>query len=120
MSWLYGPLLSKPLDRKMDQSRRFSGSDYDKCRRIVERFNCKEIYVYALGQEPWLTYALSLKYTEESNPIIHSNKLVQDCTGRGLVAERLFGIKELLYEETAGPQERAPESSARQSEVVSI
>jgi L-ascorbate metabolism protein UlaG (beta-lactamase superfamily) len=97
MSWLYGPLLTRPLERKMDQSRRFSGSDYEKCRGIVKRFNCQEVYVYALGQEPWLTYALSLKYTEQSNPIIHSNRLIADCRSRGIVSERLFGIKELFY-----------------------
>jgi L-ascorbate metabolism protein UlaG (beta-lactamase superfamily) len=97
MSWLYGPLLSKPLDRKMDQSRRFSGSNYEKGMQIVDCFNCEEVYVYALGQEPWLTYALSLKYTDESNPIIDSNKLIADCRSRGVIAERLFGLKECVY-----------------------
>ena len=97
MSWLYGPLLTKPLDRKMDQSRRFSGSNYEKGMQIVDCFNFKEVYVYALGQEPWLTYALSLKYTEESHPIIDSNKLMADCHSRGVVSERLFGHKECLY-----------------------
>jgi L-ascorbate metabolism protein UlaG (beta-lactamase superfamily) len=97
MSWLYGPLLTKPLDRKMDQSRRFSGSNYEKGIEIVNRFGCEEVYVYALGQEPWLRYALSLKYTDESNPIIHSNKLVAECQSRGIVSERLFGIKERFY-----------------------
>jgi hypothetical protein len=33
LSWPYGPLLTKPLARKMDQSRRFDGSD---CRKAVE------------------------------------------------------------------------------------
>ena len=97
MSWLYGPLLTKPLDRKMDQSRRFSGSNYEKGRQIVDCFNFDEVYVYALGQEPWLTYALSLKYTEESNPIIDSNKLIADCHSRGIISERLFGHKECVY-----------------------
>jgi L-ascorbate metabolism protein UlaG (beta-lactamase superfamily) len=97
MSWLYGPLLTKPLDRKMDQSRRFSGSNYEKGMQIVDCFNCDEVYVYALGQEPWLTYALSLKYTEESNPIIDSNKLIADCHSRGIISERLFGHKECVY-----------------------
>lgn len=97
MSWLYGPLLTKPLDRKMDQSRRFSGSNYEKGMQIVDCFNCGEVYVYALGQEPWLTYALSLKYTEESNPIIDSNKLIADCHSRGIISERLFGHKECVY-----------------------
>jgi L-ascorbate metabolism protein UlaG (beta-lactamase superfamily) len=99
MSWLYGPLLTKPLDRKMDQTRRFSGSDYQRGVGIVNYFNCEDVYVYAMGQEPWLTYALSIKYTEQSNPIVASNQLVADCRGRGMAAERLFGKKELFYSE---------------------
>lgn len=64
----------------------------------MTRFNCKEAYVYAMGQEPWLNYVMSLKYTEESNPIVASNKLVAECTKRGIIAERLFGEKEILIE----------------------
>jgi L-ascorbate metabolism protein UlaG (beta-lactamase superfamily) len=97
LSWLYGPLLTKPMDRKMDQSRRLSGSNFEKGISIVDQFKCKEVYVYAMGQEPWLTYVMSIKYTEDSNPIVCSNQLVADCHKRGLVAERLFGQKELLY-----------------------
>lgn len=97
LTWLYGPLLSRPLDRKMDQSRRLSGSDFPKAARIVDQLKCKEVYVYAMGQEPWLTYIMSIKYTEQSNPIVESNKLVEDCLRRGITSERLFGKKELFY-----------------------
>ncbi len=96
LTWLYGPLLTKPLDRKMDHSRRLAGSNYERGIDIVNRFNCKEAYVYAMGQEPWLNYVMSLKYTEESNPIKASNRLVEDCRQRGITAERLFGEKEIL------------------------
>lgn len=95
MSWLYGPLLTRPLVRKMDQSRRFDGSNYEKGINIVNLMSPAEVYVYAMGQEPWLTYLTSIKYTEESRPIVESNKLVEDCRSRGLVAERLFGQKEI-------------------------
>lgn len=95
-SWLYGPLLTKPLDRKMDQSRRLAGSNYERGIDIVNKFNFKEVYVYAMGQEPWLNYIMSLKYTEESNPIVASNKLIAECQKRGIRAERLFGEKEIL------------------------
>jgi L-ascorbate metabolism protein UlaG (beta-lactamase superfamily) len=108
MSWLYGSLATRPIDRKMDQSRRFSGSNYERGIAIVNQFNCKEVYVYAMGQEPWLNYAMSIKYTEESNPIVASNKLVADCRGRGIASERLFGTKELLY---SGEEEHAAESA---------
>jgi L-ascorbate metabolism protein UlaG (beta-lactamase superfamily) len=95
MSWLYGPMFTKPVVRKMDQSRRFDGSNYEKALDIVKQMNPKEVYVYAMGQEPWLTYLTSIKYTEESRPIVESNRLVEDCRSRGLISERLFGQKEI-------------------------
>jgi len=96
LSWVYGPLLTRPLDRKMDQSRRLAGSNYERAVDIINRFHCRNVYVYAMGQEPWLNYIMSVKYTEQSNPIIASNKLIEDCRARGLEAERLFGEKEIL------------------------
>ena len=98
MSWLYGPLLPKPLDRKMDQTRRFTGSNYERGLGIVNQFNCSEVYVYAMGMEPWMTYIIPVAYTDQSNPIIASNKLIADCHSRGIIAERLFGKKEIIYE----------------------
>lgn len=98
LTWLYGPLITKPVDRKMDHSRKLSGSDYDQAMRIVDQLRCKEAYVYAMGQEPWLTYIMSLKYTEESKQIVASNMLVDGCIRKGITAERLFGQKEILYD----------------------
>jgi L-ascorbate metabolism protein UlaG (beta-lactamase superfamily) len=97
-SWLYGPLLTKKLARDMDGNRRLAGSDCDKGMAFVDIFNPREAYVYAMGQEPWCEFISSIRYTDDSNPIIQSNKLVRLCRERGLVAERLFGEKELLYE----------------------
>jgi L-ascorbate metabolism protein UlaG (beta-lactamase superfamily) len=98
LTWLYGPLLLGPLERAMDHSRRLSGSDYEQARAIVHQFNGKQVYVYAMGQEPWLNYVMSIKYTEQSRPIIESNKLIEECQARGVVAERLFGEKEILID----------------------
>jgi L-ascorbate metabolism protein UlaG (beta-lactamase superfamily) len=95
LSWLYGPLLTKPLARKLDQSRRLDGSNYEKAIDIVNRLNPKQVFVYAMGQEPWLTYLTSIQYTDQSRPIVDSNKLVEDCRSRGLESERLFGHKEI-------------------------
>jgi L-ascorbate metabolism protein UlaG (beta-lactamase superfamily) len=96
MSWLYGPLFTKPLPRAMDQSRRLAGSNCAQAIDIVERFNCQEVYVYAMGQEPWLNYVMSIKYTAQSNPIVQSDRLLAVCRERGIVAERLFGEKQLF------------------------
>jgi L-ascorbate metabolism protein UlaG (beta-lactamase superfamily) len=99
LSWVYGPLLlSQRLDRAMDHSRRLAGSDYAQAIDLVNCFHCKEVYVYAMGQEPWLNHVMSIKYTEQSRPIVESTKLVVECRRRGIPAERLFGEKEILVE----------------------
>ncbi|SEN39042.1 L-ascorbate metabolism protein UlaG, beta-lactamase superfamily [Mucilaginibacter gossypiicola] len=97
LTWLYGPLLTKKLARDMDGSRRLAGSDCDKGMALIDIFEPKEAYVYAMGQEPWVEFISSIKYTDESNPIVQSDKLVKLCTERGIIAERLYGEKELLY-----------------------
>jgi L-ascorbate metabolism protein UlaG (beta-lactamase superfamily) len=96
VSWIYGSLMTVPYDRKMDQSRRLSGSDFERAMDIVKRFNCSRVYVYAMGQEPWLGYITSIKYTDESRPIVESNKLLETCLGLGIPSERLYGFKQLF------------------------
>jgi L-ascorbate metabolism protein UlaG (beta-lactamase superfamily) len=110
MSWLYGPLMTRPLLRKMDQERRLDGSDHEKTLEIVDRLRPSAVYVYAMGQEPWLAF-LTSKHKPESRPMVESDKLVAECRSRGLMAERLFGHKELLLDSVAEP---APVSIAWQ------
>lgn len=98
LSWLYGPLLTEDIARDQDISRRLSGCNFVEGKHLVDVFDPKEVYVYAMGQEPWLEFISSLKYTDESNPIIQSNQLIKYCRDKGVIAERLFGEKELLYE----------------------
>jgi len=96
LSWIYGPLMSKPIERALDQARRLNGSHADQAMQIVDQLGCKDLYVYAMGQEPWLGHVMGLKYTAESRPLIESDKLIQACRGRGLHAERLYGQREVL------------------------
>ena len=97
LTWLYGPLLTDEIARDKDQSRRLAGCNFDQGRGLVDSFNAKEVYVYAMGQEPWLEFISSIKYTPESHPIVQSNKLIEYCNDKGVIAERLFGEKEILY-----------------------
>jgi L-ascorbate metabolism protein UlaG (beta-lactamase superfamily) len=97
LTWLYGPLLTEELARDKDQSRRLAGSDFEKGISLVDIFKPKEVYVYAMGQEPWLEFISTVRYTEESKPIVQSNMLVTECLRRNIIAERLYGEKELLY-----------------------
>jgi len=98
LSWIYGALLTRPLERKKDQSRRLAGSNYERAIEIVRQLNCREVYVYAMGLEPWLNYVMRTRYTEKSNPIVESDLLIEECKRRGIIAERLFGTKETLLD----------------------
>lgn len=97
LSWLYGPLLPEPMPRDQDQSRRLAGCDAQQGENLVNVFNPKNVFVYAMGMEPWLEFISSIKYTDESKPIVESNKLLDECRDRGIDAERLFGEKTIEY-----------------------
>jgi L-ascorbate metabolism protein UlaG (beta-lactamase superfamily) len=96
MSWIYGALLSGTVARKMDQSRRLNGSDFQKASGIVDRFLPKQVYVYAMGQEPWLKHIVAITYNERSTPIVESTRLVGYCREKNIESERLFVQKEIV------------------------
>jgi L-ascorbate metabolism protein UlaG (beta-lactamase superfamily) len=97
LSWLYGPLLPQPIAKDKDLTRRLSGSNFERGMNIVNCFNAAEVFVYAMGMEPWLEFISSLKYTAESHPIVASGKLIETCLSQGVAAERLFGQKVIEY-----------------------
>lgn len=96
MSWLYGPLFSKPPLRKNDQSRRFSGSDCERAWSAVTRFGCRRAFVYAMGQEPWMRHLMGLEYEPDSVQLVEAAKFVARCENNGIEAKRLFGTMEQM------------------------
>ena len=96
LSWGYGSLLTQAIPRSVDQSRRDEGSDSEKARIMVEILKPSKAFVYAMGMEPWLSHITAIPYTENSKPIIESNKFIQWCLSKGIWAERLYGRQEIL------------------------
>jgi L-ascorbate metabolism protein UlaG (beta-lactamase superfamily) len=96
LSWAYGALLIQPLSRKMDRSRASSGSNYSQAIALIESLKPQEVYVYAMGFEPWLSYLMSFENPEESNSASEAKKLVVDCQNRGIKSDKLYGKKELF------------------------
>ncbi|MEO1432875.1 MAG: thioester reductase domain-containing protein [Cyanobacteria bacterium J06633_8] len=99
-TWAYDALLMQSVPRKKAQTRRLDGSDGQKAINLVNQFHPQQAYVYAMGQEPWLVYITSIIYTDDSRPIVESNKLVEFCKQIGIHSERLYGCKEIIL--TAG------------------
>jgi L-ascorbate metabolism protein UlaG (beta-lactamase superfamily) len=95
VSWLYGPLLGDTLSRSMDTSRRLNGSNADAGFKLVKSLGAKQVYIYAMAQEPWLTFISSLVYDENSLAMRQARQLIGECTPRGIHAELLCGSKDL-------------------------
>lgn len=98
LTWMYGPLLTNSVPRKMDRSRKLNGSNYEQALDIVNRTRAKQVYVYAMGLEPWLVYLTSLLYTDDALPMVESARLVETCRERGIEAERLYCKKEIVLQ----------------------
>ena len=94
LSWLYGPYLHTPVSRRDDESRRLNGSDCAKAVAVLDETRSRQVWVYAMGQEPWLTHLLGLAYSPESVQMVESAMFVERCKARGVPAERLSGCSE--------------------------
>ncbi len=97
LTWLYGPLLSKPIEHRHNYNRTLSGSDFTEAVKIIESLGCTEVYIYAMGQEPWLNFLMSLEYNENSPQMIESAKLLKYCQDRKIQAKKLYLKDEWVY-----------------------
>ncbi|MCC5626532.1 thioester reductase domain-containing protein, partial [Nostoc sp. CHAB 5715] len=95
-NWAYGALLTQQVPRKIAKTRRLDGSNAQRAIALVNQFHPQQVYIYAMGQEPWLTFITSILYTPESKPIVESNQLVGYCRSQEIVSKRLFGCEEIL------------------------
>jgi L-ascorbate metabolism protein UlaG (beta-lactamase superfamily) len=92
-SWLYGALLPEKPSRAADQSRKLSASDAEKAWKIVKTFNCKQVYLYAMGMESWLSYIMRIDYKEESIQLQEEKRFKMLCQTEEIVFEKLYRCK---------------------------
>jgi hypothetical protein len=96
LSWLYGPLLTRPINRRNDDSRRLSACDAERGWALMQQFDCNRAFIYAMGQEPWMKHIMGLEYTPESVQLTECDKFISRCNGNGLAAVRLRGCTEMV------------------------
>jgi len=97
MSWGYGEFFSAPPPRKIDQSRRLNSVDFERAAQLVDLLQPKEVYVYAMGREPWTAHLMGMDQDEKLPHMVGSTRLVEHCRQRGLTADRPFGRMEREY-----------------------
>lgn len=95
LNWLYEPLLTRPVSHRDNESRRLSGSDCERAWEIIQAVGPEQVFVYAMGQDPWMNYVMGLEYAPDSIQLVESNKLIKRCLDAGLHAERLVSGREM-------------------------
>jgi L-ascorbate metabolism protein UlaG (beta-lactamase superfamily) len=97
LSWLYGPMLTRPIARRDDESRRLSSLDSARAWQVLQRFAAARAFVYAMGQEPWMKYMMGLQYTPESIQLREIASFLERCREAGIPAEQLYLRRELEF-----------------------
>ena len=95
LSWLYGPLVTANITRRIDDSRRLSGANCSQASRLVDLLRPKQAYVYAMGQETWMQHLMGLNYEPDSMQLREAADFVAYCRKSGLISEMLLGNKEI-------------------------
>jgi len=91
LTWMYGPLFPGPVARKLSLGRRLNGADAEEALEIISSLGARRIFVYALGEEPWLQHVMATNYSDESYQLVQAGVLAERCAEAGVEFRHLFG-----------------------------
>jgi L-ascorbate metabolism protein UlaG (beta-lactamase superfamily) len=97
LTWLYQALLTRPVTKKMSDSRTLSGSNAAQAAAIMTELGADEAYVYAMGEESWLGHVMATSYNEDSYQLKQVEEFMTWCAGQGIKADHLYGQHEWLW-----------------------
>jgi hypothetical protein len=88
---MYGPLFPGPVARKLSLARRLNGADAAEAMVIIAAIGARRIFIYALGEEPWLQHVMATNYSPDSYQLLQAEELAASCAERGVDYRHLFG-----------------------------
>lgn len=94
LTWLYQALLTKPVTKKMSDSRKLSGSNAAQAGDIVTELGAREAYIYAMGEESWLGHVMATSYNENSYQLKQVDEFMTWCADNGIKSEHLLEQRE--------------------------
>ncbi|MFI6154847.1 MBL fold metallo-hydrolase [Kitasatospora sp. NPDC051170] len=94
LTWLYQALLTKPVTKKMSDSRKLSGSNAAQAGDILVELGAREAYIYAMGEESWQGHVMATTYTEDTYQLKQIDEFLGWCRDRGIPAEHLLNKRE--------------------------
>jgi L-ascorbate metabolism protein UlaG (beta-lactamase superfamily) len=97
LTWLYNGLLTRPVTKKMSDSRKLSGSNAAQAGAILEELGADEAYIYAMGEESWQGHVMATSYNDDSYQLKQIDEFLSWCKDRGISAEHLFNKREWIW-----------------------
>ncbi|MBD2895154.1 4-amino-L-phenylalanyl-[CmlP-peptidyl-carrier-protein] 3-hydroxylase [Actinomadura sp. RB99] len=98
LTWVYQALLTRPMTKKMSDSRTMSGSNAEQAGAIVTELGADEAYVYAMGEEDWLVgHVMATSYNEDSFQLKQVAEFMNWCADNGVKADHLYGQHEIRW-----------------------
>src|SRR3984957_2243325 len=94
LTWLYQALLTKPVTKKMSDSRKLSGSNAEQAAAIMTELQADEAYVYAMGEEPWLGHVMATTYNKDTYQLKQIDDFMTWCADHGIKSGHLYGQHE--------------------------
>jgi L-ascorbate metabolism protein UlaG (beta-lactamase superfamily) len=95
LTWLYQGLLTKPVSKKMSDSRKLSGSNAAQAAAILTELGATEAYIYAMGEESWQGHIMATSYDRDTSyQFKQIDEFMDWCKQHNVSAEHLFNIRE--------------------------
>jgi L-ascorbate metabolism protein UlaG (beta-lactamase superfamily) len=94
LTWLYQGLFTKPVTKKMSDSRTLSGSNAEQAAGIMTELGASEAYVYAMGEESWLGHVMATSYNEDSYQLKQVAEFMTWCADHGIKSDHLLCQRE--------------------------
>ncbi|QXJ21459.1 MBL fold metallo-hydrolase [Actinomadura graeca] len=94
LTWLYQGLLTRPVTKKMSDSRKLSGSNAEQAAAIMTELGTDQAYVYAMGEESWQGHVMATTYTPDTYQIKQIEEFLTWCKDHDVAAEHLFNKRE--------------------------
>jgi len=94
LTWLYKGLLTRPVTKKMSDSRKLSGSNAEQAAAIMTELGSDEAYIYAMGEESWQGHVMATTYSPDTYQIKQIEEFLTWCKSNDVAAEHLFNKRE--------------------------
>jgi L-ascorbate metabolism protein UlaG (beta-lactamase superfamily) len=95
LTWLYQALLTRPVTKKMSDSRTLSGSNAAQAAAIMTELGASEAYIYAMGEESWLVgHVMATTYNKDSYQLAQVEEFMTWCAAHGIKSGHLYGQHE--------------------------